>query len=73
MRVLPVRIIRENVRFARNSVPCQVIGTLPFYPEIVGLDVVRGRFLTDTDELNHDNVCVLTAGWPSGCSPTRTR
>jgi putative ABC transport system permease protein len=61
-RVLPVRIIRENVRFAQNNLPCQVLGTLPFYPEIVGLDIVRGRFLTDTDERNQDNVCVLTVG-----------
>ncbi len=62
VRVLPVRIIRENVRFAQNSLPCQVIGTMPFYTEVVGVDVVRGRFLTDMDERNHDNVCVLTVG-----------
>jgi putative ABC transport system permease protein len=62
MRVLPVRIIRENVRFAQNSVACQILGTMPFYPEIVGLDILRGRFLSDMDERNHDNVCVLTAG-----------
>ncbi len=62
VHVLPVRIIRENVRFAQNSVPCQIIGTLPSYQDIVGLDVVRGRFLSQTDEINHDNICVLTAG-----------
>ncbi len=62
VRVLPVRIIRENVLFARNTVACQIIGTLPFYTDIVGVDVMRGRFLTETDELNHDNVCVLTVG-----------
>jgi putative ABC transport system permease protein len=62
VRVLPVRIIRENVRFARNAVPCQIIGTLPSYTEIVGLELVRGRFLTETDEINHENVCVLTFG-----------
>ena len=62
VRMLPVRIIRETVRFARNAVPAQIIGTLPTYVEIVGLDVVRGRFLTETDQLNHDNVCVLTVG-----------
>jgi putative ABC transport system permease protein len=61
-RVLPVRIIRENARFARNSVACQVLGTLPSYRAIVGLDLVRGRFLTDNDERNSDNVCVLTVG-----------
>jgi putative ABC transport system permease protein len=62
VRILPVRIIRENVRFARNAVPCQIIGTLPTYTEIVGLDIVRGRFLSETDQIKHDNVCVLTAG-----------
>jgi putative ABC transport system permease protein len=62
VRVLPVRIIRENVRFSQNSIPCQILGTLPSYCDIVGLDVVRGRFLTQTDEINQDNVCVLTAG-----------
>ncbi len=46
VRVLPVRIIRENVLFARNTVACQIIGTLPFYTDIVGVDVMRGRFLT---------------------------
>jgi putative ABC transport system permease protein len=62
VRMLPVRIIRETVRFARNAMACQIIGTLPTYTEIVGLDIVRGRFLTETDQLNHDNVCVLTVG-----------
>ena len=62
LRVLPVRIIRETVRFAENDIPCQVLGTLPFYPEIVRLDVMRGRFLTETDERNIDNICVLTVG-----------
>ena len=59
--VLPVRIIRENVRFAQNNVPCQILGTLPLYAESVGLDIVRGRFISETDELNHENTCVLTA------------
>ncbi|MCP5526620.1 MAG: ABC transporter permease [Verrucomicrobiales bacterium] len=61
-RVLPMRIIRENVRFSRNEVPCQVIGTLPFYPTVVGVDQVRGRFLCHLDELHQNNVCVITTG-----------
>ncbi len=61
-RVLPMRIIRENVRFSRNEVPCQVIGTLPFYTEVVGVDVVRGRFLCHQDELHQNNVCAITVG-----------
>jgi putative ABC transport system permease protein len=62
VRVLPMRIIRENVRFQRNEVPCQVIGTLPFYPEVVGAAVVRGRFLAYLDEQHGENVCVITTG-----------
>jgi len=68
-RVLPMRILRENVRFDRNEFPCQVIGTLPFYTEIVGIDIVRGRFLTSTDESHQSNVCVLTAGLASNLFP----
>ncbi len=68
-RVLPMRIIRENVRFDQNEFPCQVIGTLPFYTEIVGVDVVRGRFLTTTDETYQNNICVLTASLASKLFP----
>src|ERR1043165_4203133 len=31
-RVLPMRIIRDNVRFNENNVPAQIIGTHPIYP-----------------------------------------
>ena len=59
-RVLPMRIIRENVRFNEISLPAQIIGTHPIYPEIARLDIVRGRFLSETDETHMDNVCALT-------------
>ncbi len=62
VRVLPMRIIRENVRFQRSEVPCQIIGTLPFYPEVTGASVVRGRFLAHFDEEHKENVCVITTG-----------
>ncbi|HOX57078.1 MAG TPA: ABC transporter permease [Candidatus Paceibacterota bacterium] len=61
-RVLPMRIIRENVRFQRNEIPCQIIGTLPFYPEVAGASLVRGRFLAHYDEEHMENVCVITTG-----------
>ncbi len=62
VRVLPMRIIRENVRFERNEIPCQVIGTLPFYNDVTGAAVVRGRFLAHFDEEHQENVCVITTG-----------
>ena len=58
-RVLPMRLIRERIRFFEIELPCQVIGTLSFYPDIVSIDLIKGRFLS-LDEVYKQNVCVLT-------------
>lgn len=68
-RVLPMRILRENVRFSEFYLPCQVIGTTPAYPQIVGLDVVRGRFLCNIDNRHRQNVCAITTGLASRLFP----
>jgi putative ABC transport system permease protein len=60
--VLPMRIIRDNVRFNRNQEPCQVIGTLPAYTAMQKIDLVAGRFLSTVDNIHHRNVCVITSG-----------
>ena len=60
--VLPMRFIRENVRFYRNEVPGQIIGTQPLYKEINGIDSVRGRFITDMDDLHQKNICAISSG-----------
>ena len=59
-RVLPMRLIRERIRFFEIELPCQVIGTLSFYPDIVSIDLIKGRFLSHMDEVYKQNVCVLT-------------
>lgn len=60
--VLPMRIIRENVQFGRNQEPCQVVGTLPSYPNMQGFEIVAGRFLAMVDEKHQRNICVITKG-----------
>ena len=60
--VLPMRLIRENVRFFRNEVPGQIVGTQPIYKEISALDTLRGRFIADTDDLHQNNICAISAG-----------
>ena len=60
--VLPERHIRENVRFFRNEVPGQIVGTYPLYKEISALDTLRGRFIVDTDDLHQNNVCAISSG-----------
>ena len=67
--VLPMRIIREEVRFNTIMFPVQVIGTHPLYPEMAALDIVKGRFLTYMDERNHNNVCVLTTSLAESLFP----
>ena len=61
-RVLPMRIIREDIRFDKISLQGQVIGTLPLYSEMNNVELSRGRFLTSTDETHQNNICVLTLG-----------
>ncbi len=61
-RVLPVRVVRENVRFGEFVEPCQVVGTTPLYPRITGAEVARGRFISHTDQKHQQNVCTLTVG-----------
>ncbi|MGK0240825.1 MAG: ABC transporter permease [Verrucomicrobiia bacterium] len=72
LNVLPMRIIRDNVRFDRNQEPCQVIGTLPSYPTMQGINLVAGRFLSMIDEKHQRNVCVITAGLAHRLFPYQT-
>lgn len=60
--VLPMRILRENVRFDRNQEPCQIIGTYPHYPKVQNVELVAGRFLSVMDERHQRNICVITSG-----------
>ncbi|MDA7881169.1 ABC transporter permease [Akkermansiaceae bacterium] len=59
-RVVPMRIIRENIRFDRNQEAGQIIGTLPSYPLVQNVDLIAGRFLSNTDERFKRSVCVIT-------------
>ncbi|MBD5779124.1 ABC transporter permease [Pelagicoccus sp. NFK12] len=60
--VLPMRIMRDNVRFSQNQEPCQVIGTHPQYASLQKVELVSGRFLAAIDEKHQRNVCVITSG-----------
>jgi len=68
-RVLPMRIIRDEVRFNNLVQQAQIIGTHPIYAEMSNIELVRGHFLTETDELHHNNVCVLTVSLAENLFP----
>ncbi len=68
-RVLPMRIIRDEVRFNNLVQPAQIIGTHPIYVEMSSVELLRGRFLTETDETHMNNVCVLTVSLAENLFP----
>jgi putative ABC transport system permease protein len=59
--VLPSRNIREYAWNISRRVDCEVVGTVPFYPEMRNHRVATGRFFTDTEMDAKASVCVLGA------------
>ncbi|MEK7707025.1 MAG: ABC transporter permease, partial [Verrucomicrobiota bacterium] len=59
--VLPARVIRDYVWHISRRVDCDVVGTVPWYPELRNHRVAAGRFFTDTDMDGKASVCVLGA------------
>src|SRR5579862_164854 len=47
--VLPARNIREYVWNISRRVDCEVVGTVPWYPQMRNHQVASGRFFTDAD------------------------
>lgn len=59
--VLPSRNIREYAWNISRRVDCEVVGTVPWYPEMRNHRVAEGRFFTDLDMDSQTSVCVLGA------------
>jgi putative ABC transport system permease protein len=59
--VLPARNMRDYVWNISKRVDCDVVGTVPWYPEMRNHHVATGRFFTDADMEAQTSVCVLGA------------
>jgi len=59
--IVPTREIRQDVRFRERRSDGVVVGTLPWFPEVTGLNLKRGRFITMLDIHKNMNVCILGA------------
>ncbi len=59
--VMPTRNIREYVWNISRRVDCDIIGSVPWYPEMRNQRVIEGRFFTDNDMDARTSVCVLGA------------
>ena len=61
-RALPIRELRRRFSYAGRMVDGRLVGCTPKYAEVTKLDVDRGRFLSDADQRDKQNFCVLAAG-----------
>ncbi len=59
--VLPERNIRDYVWNTSRRVDCEVVGTVPWYPEMRNHPVAVGRFFNTLDMDSQASVCVLGA------------
>ena len=57
--MIPMREIRQDVKFRDRRSDCRVIGTVPEYQSAAHLRIAQGRFLTTVDDRDRANVCVL--------------
>jgi len=67
--VLPARNIRDYVWNISRRVDCEVVGTVPWYPEMRSHHVASGRFFNDADMDERTSVCVLGAEMASALFP----
>ncbi len=59
--VVPGRIIREYVWNISRRVDSEIVGTVPWYPQMRNHRVAQGRFFSDSEMEGKSNVCVLGA------------
>jgi putative ABC transport system permease protein len=59
VRMVPLRIFPSEIRYLERTLDARVIGTIPAYAEVHKFELAGGRFLTDTDERDRTNYCVL--------------
>jgi putative ABC transport system permease protein len=61
-RVVPMRVFASEVRYLDRMYNGRLVGTTAEYADVNNLVLARGRFLTDEDDRNLSNTCVLGAG-----------
>ena len=57
--IVPNRRIPDEVQYRTHRASIEVVGTVPWYPQISTLKVYLGRFLSDTDMRYKQGVCVV--------------
>ena len=58
--IVPGRVIREYVWNSFRRLDCELMGTVPWYPQMRNQRLAQGRFFTDAEMEASANVCVLS-------------
>ena len=58
--VVSARDYPKKVRYGSRALDARIRGTLPWFPQISKLKVIKGNFFSDLHQRDHSNVCVLT-------------
>ncbi|MCF6286510.1 MAG: ABC transporter permease, partial [Candidatus Hydrogenedentes bacterium] len=59
--VVPNRIMRKRIWRATYRADADIVGTVPWFPEMKKLRLAEGRFFSDLESYEKTNVCVLSA------------
>ena len=66
---VPLREIRKESRYQERTADTRLVGCTPEYLTMNNLRMARGRFLTDRDLADVDNVCVIADGTAQALFP----
>jgi len=58
---LPIREIRRQFQYEDRVIDGRLVGCTPEYADVTKLQVTRGHFITDSENSNFENCCVLAA------------
>lgn len=67
--IVPNRIMRKRVWNATARADADIVGTVPWFPDMRNLGLRQGRFFSDTEMEEKKNVCVLSEAVLSSLFP----
>jgi len=60
--IVPVRRLTQRAWYRTRKITAEVVGTVPWYPEMASIHLEMGRFLSGTDASYRQAVCVVDTG-----------
>jgi len=57
--VVPLYRMTQQAWYRNRTVQMDVVGTVPWYPEVTSVRIIRGRFLSPQDMDYQQNICVI--------------